>query len=138
MPRRRSRSRSGDQLPRVRRRPELSAIELRVRPLVRQERVVRAFLDDAAVIEDRDAVGAADGAQAMGDDERRASTEELDHRLLDQPLALAVETRRGFIEHDDRRILEKDAGDGDTLALAAGELHAPLAHPCLETERETL
>ena len=32
-----------------------------------------------------------------------------------------------LVEQDDRRVLEKGAGDGDALALSAGQLHAVLA-----------
>ena len=36
--------------------------------------------------------------------------------------------RRGrFVQEDDRRVLEKGAGDGDALALPPGQLHAVLA-----------
>ncbi len=38
-----------------------------------------------------------------------------------------IERRGRFVEQDDRRVLEKGAGDGDALALAAGKLHAVLA-----------
>ena len=34
---------------------------------------VRAALDDAALVDDQDAVGVEDGAEAMGDDEGRAA-----------------------------------------------------------------
>src|SRR5262249_895222 len=57
----------------------------------------------------------------------------------------AVERGGCFIEHQYRRVLENDAGDGDGWALAAGQLHAALADmgviatpaaPILECENE--
>ena len=46
---------------------------------------------------------------------------------LDRGLDLAVERGGGLVEHQDRRVLQDHAGDGDALALAAGELDAALA-----------
>ena len=43
-----------------------------------------------------------------------------------------IEGRGRLVEHQDRRILDDHAGDGDALALAAGQLHAALAHMRLE------
>ena len=48
-------------------------------------------------------------------------------RLLDRLLGAAVERARGFVEHEDRRILEQSPGDRDALLLAARELQAALA-----------
>jgi hypothetical protein len=47
--------------------------------------------------------------------------------LLDRRLDLGVERRGRLVEHQDRRVLQQHAGDGDALALAAGELDAALA-----------
>ena len=47
---------------------------------------------------------------------------------LDGSLDLAVQRTGGFIEQQDRRVLEHHAGDRDALALPAGELDAALAH----------
>ena len=44
-----------------------------------------------------------------------------------EALGLVVERRGRFVEHQDRRVLEQRAGDGDALALAAGEALAELA-----------
>ena len=38
-----------------------------------------------------------------------------------------IERRGRLVEHEDRRVLQHDAGDGDALALAARELDAALA-----------
>ena len=48
-------------------------------------------------------------------------------RLLDRLFGLGIERRSRLIQKDDRRVLQEGAGDGDALALAAGELHAVLA-----------
>ena len=57
---------------------------------------------------------------------------ELDQRLLDGALGLGVEGRGGFVEDEDRRVLDEHAGDGEALLLAAGELDAALADDGVE------
>ena len=42
-------------------------------------------------------------------------------------LHLRIERARRLVEDQDRRVLQQHAGDGDALALAAGQLHAALA-----------
>ena len=58
----------------------------------------------------------------MGDDDGRAvglqHVEGAAHRLL----VHRVEMRGRLVQDQDRRVLEEGAGDGDALALAAGEL----------------
>jgi len=46
---------------------------------------------------------------------------------LDRGLDFAVERRGRLVEDENRRVLEDDAGDGDALALAAGQFDAALA-----------
>ena len=57
-----------------------------------------AALDDAAVVDDEDAVGIGDCGQAMGDDQRGAAGRELGERLLDRPLRLRIERRGRLVE----------------------------------------
>ena len=48
-------------------------------------------------------------------------------RVLHEAFALAVERAGGLVEDEDGRVFQDGAGDGDALALAAGEFHAALA-----------
>ena len=48
-------------------------------------------------------------------------------RLADRFLGFAVERGGGFVEQQERRVLEEGARNRDALALAAGEFHAALA-----------
>ena len=93
-----------------------------------QQLVVRALLDDAALLEHDQAVHARDGGEAMRDRDHRLAFHQAEQLLLDRELDLAVERRRGFVEHEDRRVLQHHARDRDALALAARELDAALAH----------
>ena len=47
--------------------------------------------------------------------------------LLDRGLDLGIERRGRLVEHEDRRVLQKHARDGDALALSAREFDAALA-----------
>ena len=86
-----------------------------------------ALLDDAAVIDDEDDVGADDGREAVGDRQDGAALGQAFQGLLDGALGLGVHARGRFVEDEDGRVLEQGAGDGDALLLAAGEAVAALA-----------
>ncbi len=88
---------------------------------------MRAVLDQAASVDGDDPVGAADGGEAMGDDEHGAALRDALHVLLDDPLALIVERAGRLVEDEDARIGHQRAGDGEALALAAREAAAALA-----------
>lgn len=59
--------------------------------------IVTALLDELTVFQDEDAVGVADGGQAMGDDNGGASYRNLLERALDEGLGLVVDRGGGFI-----------------------------------------
>ena len=67
---------------------ELQPGQPRVEPALRVETVVIAFLDDPALVHDDDAVGGADGGEAVGDDDRRP--------VRHQPLELGQLTLHGL------------------------------------------
>ena len=46
---------------------------------------------------------------------------------MDGGFDFGVERAGGFVEQQNRRVFEHNAGDGDALALAAGEFHAAFA-----------
>ena len=106
---------------------DCSAISRGIDAAARHQRGVRAGLGDAAVVEDEDAVGVDHARQAMREDQRRAALHEPVERLLDHRLVLGVHRRERLVEHQDRRVAQQRAGDGDALALAAREPDAALA-----------
>ena len=89
--------------------------------------VVGAVLDEAAPLDGDDAIRHAHGGQPMRDDEHRSAVGDLRHVLLDDALALVVERARRLVENQDARIGDQGAGDGDALALPAGQAAAALA-----------
>ena len=105
----------------------LLIVQVSVASFLRHELFVRATFDDLAVFEDQDLIGAADGREAVGDDEGGAALAQIPKAFLDQRFALAVEAGGGFVEDQDARVGQDGAGDGDALALPARELDAPLA-----------
>ena len=69
-------------------------------------------------------VAVADGAQAVGDDQARASpTAEV---VVDDRLGLGVERAGGLVEHQQARVADQRAGDLQPLPLTAGEVPGPL------------
>ncbi len=65
--------------------------------------------------------------EAVGEDQRGAALHQAVERLLDHGLALRIDGGQRLVEDQDRRVAQERAGDGDALALAAGEPHAALA-----------
>ena len=111
---------------------ELQPGEAGVEAALGHQRVVRALLDDAAVVHHDDPVGAADGGEAVGDDDRRAVVHQPLERLLDQPLGFGVERGGRLVEQQDRRVAQQRAGDREALALAARQPRAAFAQEGVE------
>ena len=102
-------------------------IKLGIQAFLRQQFGVRAALDDLPAIHHQDQVGRQDGAQAVGDDDAGAPGHDALQRLLDQRLRFAVQVAGGFVQHQDARVFEDDARQGDALLLAAAQAVAALA-----------
>ena len=72
------------------------------------------------MVERQDAVGEANGGQAVGDDENRAPCGDLRHVLLDDPLAFIIERACSFVEDQDPWLAQECTTNRNALALAAG------------------
>ena len=97
-----------------------------VQPALGHQLRMGALLDDAAVLYHQDLVGVLDGGQPVGDGEDGLSFRQGGQGLLDQVLILRVREGGGLVQNHDGRVLQNRPGDGDALALAAGEGGAPL------------
>jgi len=86
-----------------------------------------AGLDDVAMIQHQDAVGADHARQPVRQDQRRAAPRETIDRLLDHRLVLGVDRGQCLVEDQDRRVAQQGAGDRQPLALAARQIDAALA-----------
>ena len=74
----------------------------------------------------------------MGDDEHGAAGHEPVEGVGDGGLAGLVLVRGGLVEHEQRCVAQEGPGDGDALALAAGEARAGLPHGRLEALGQAL
>src|SRR6185437_6516787 len=128
-----------DLLSRLPRQPvHLALDQFAVKPLAAHELVGGAVLDGAAGLQDDDAVEVAHGGEPVGDGDHGAAAHQAGERLADDFLGFTVERRGGFVEQEERRVLEEGAGDGDALALAAGELDAAVADDGAHALRQLL
>src|SRR5262249_12503463 len=89
----------------------LLVVQLAVAACLGEELLVRAALDDLPVLEDENLVGALDGRQAMGDDERGPSLAQRPEAVLNHRLAFAVEARRRLVQDEDARVGENRTRD---------------------------
>src|SRR5262245_13210453 len=98
---------------------ELQLGKSRVEAAGSGECLVSAFLDDAALVHDQDAVAGEDGCEPMRDHERGALGHQALERRLHIFLRLGVERGGGFVEQEERRVAQYRARDRDALPLAA-------------------
>ncbi len=64
----------------------------------------------------------------MGDGEHGLAFHQAVEALLDRGLDLRVQRACGLVEDQDRRVLQQDTGNGNALALSAGQLDATFPH----------
>src|SRR5690606_9888630 len=105
----------------------LLLVEAAVEAALAEEFLVRAALDDAALVHHEDLVGGLDGGEAVRDDEGGAPAAEVLEAVADEGLALGVEAGGGLVEDEDAGVGDDRTRDGDALPLSAGELDAALA-----------
>jgi len=90
-------------------------------PTTRDRFIKGSLLLDAAITQHQDAIGVADGRQAMCDHERRPPA----HRRLDcgqdQRFSLRVQCAGRFIRDQNRCVLEQGARDRGPLGFALGQ-----------------
>ncbi len=89
--------------------------------LVLQQFGVGAGLDDLTVIHDQDAAGVANRRQSVRDDDDRASLTDRLHVVLDGAFRFVIQRTGRLVEDENAWLTHQSAGDGDTLALTAGE-----------------
>lgn len=88
---------------------------------------MRSGFHDLPFVHGDDAVRHAYGGQAVGDDEYGAVAADGLHVLHNGAFGFVVERAGGFVENQDARVADQGAGDGDALALAAGQAGALFA-----------
>ena len=88
---------------------------------------VRAFLSDAAVLEDDDAVRADHCREPVRDGEGRPTADQPREGILHQRLGLGVERAGRLVEDEHGRVEQQRSGDGDALPLPRREQGSALA-----------
>ena len=86
-----------------------------------------ADFDHLAIVEDDQAVGAAQGGEAVGDGEGGAALYQAGDRLLDLRFGLGIQRRGRLVQDQDLRIVEDGPGDGKALLFTTGQLVPLLA-----------
>ncbi len=92
---------------------------------------MRALRDDATALHHRDSVRQADGREAVGDDQRRATLHQRPQGGVDALLDLHVDRRGGVVEDQDGGVDEQCSGDCDALPLPTRERVAALTYDCV-------
>jgi hypothetical protein len=84
--------------------------------------IVRAVLDDAALLHHEDVVGIADRREAVRDHEAGAALAQRCHRMLDEKLGAGVDRRCRLVEDQDLGIGEERPRDRHQLLLADAQV----------------
>ncbi|MNV18760.1 hypothetical protein D3C71_1095980 [compost metagenome] len=88
---------------------------------------------DLAVFQHHQPVHPGDGREPVSDGDHGFALHQGLEAFLDRRFDFRVQCRRGLIHDQDRRVLEQYPGDGNALALAAGEFHPALTDVGIET-----
>ena len=110
---------------------KLHFVQTGVESVALQQFFVSAAFANCAPFEDSNQVRAANGGEAVGDDEDGAAGHQIVERTLHEHFGFGVELRGGFVEDENGRVFEQGAGDGEALALAAGEALTAVADESL-------
>ena len=92
---------------------------------------------NAVVCNDEDFVRVPDCRKTVGDGDGCPSLCQLVQTLLYKAFAVVVQRTGGFIQNEDWRIFQKDAGNGNPLLLSAGEARAAFPGKCIVTVRHS-
>src|SRR5438105_330714 len=107
--------------------------ELRVAATEVDELVVRPALDDAALVEDIDAIRRTDAREAVRDEEHRSTAEEVAHACEEIVLRARIERRCRLVQDDERRVAKERARERDALPLP--DRHVLSAHEVRAEDR---
>ncbi len=121
------RSKVADRSDRVTALGQLRSHQVAIRAVARDQLGMPAALRHRAVLQHQDAVGVDHAGQPVCQDQRGAAGHQPIEGLLDHRLVLRVHRGQRFVQHQDRRVAQQRAGDGDALALAARQPRAALA-----------
>ena len=94
--------------------------------------VMAAGFRNLAMVEDQNAVAADYARQAVRKDQRSPAFHQTVQRILDNRFVFRVDGGQRFVQHQNWRIAQNGAGDGNALALSARQADAAFAdHRCI-------
>ena len=102
-------------------------VEMGVLPAFGDQFAVRSALDDLAGVDDEDAVGLHDRAQAVRHDECRTAPQQLLQGILHEQFGAGVHGAGSFIQHENAGVGEEGAREADQLPLTQAHVRAALA-----------
>ncbi|GAA3244366.1 hypothetical protein GCM10017691_50320 [Pseudonocardia petroleophila] len=112
---------------RHRRRGVVDGEQLAEQPAAGRQLGLGPDVDDPPRVEHGDPVGEGEGGAAVRDEQGRAPGRQRAQGVVDGGLGGAVDGRGGVVEHEDAGVGEHRAGQGDPLALPAGQGQTALA-----------
>src|SRR5262245_32165351 len=96
---------------------KLGFIESGIEAVLCDEHLMSALLDYLAFIQHDDAIPGLDGGESVRDDKCGSVLCKFMQSLPYLHFRLGIDIRGGFVEHDNGRILQEDARDGNPLLL---------------------
>jgi hypothetical protein len=97
---------------------------------------VRPAFGDLPAVDNEDLVRRPDRGQPVRDHQRGPPGQRCRQRPLDRHLGFGVQVRGRLVEHDHRRGLEQQPGQGEALFLPAGEAVAPVTRDRVKPVRQ--
>lgn len=104
--------------------------------IIHSELSPRTGLSDPTELEDDDLVGGSDGGETVGYGQDGHGAVETMDRWLNQTHVGVVESAGGFVEHEESRATQEDAGEGDTLTFAPRQTDGPITDQGVEARGE--
>ena len=86
-----------------------------------QQFLMRAFLNNPAIVNDDDFVSVLNGRQAMGDNKDRTVLHQVVNGFLNHGFRLVVQCGSRLVQNDNRRIFDKRPRYCNPLFLSAGK-----------------
>lgn len=118
--------------------PELILHVLPIHWMTGDQRLVRTAASDRTIFNKVDAIRVDDGAQAVGNDNRCPAVHQLVQGFLHHHFRLRVQASGCFVQNQQLRIPQECPGDGQPLALTAGDLNAPFTDFGIQPRRHGL
>src|SRR5258708_23965858 len=116
----------------------LVGIQLKVPSFLIDKVLVFPLFNNGTILNHKDLVGLADGAQAVGNDEGGPSPQQAPQTLLDKGLTFGIEIRGCLIQNQNPRIRQYGAGNGNALPLPPRKFDTALSNQGIEAFLKTI